>query len=326
MKIRLFACLAVVCAAGTLRAAAPEYTVAAHWLKPKEGSTTIGDCHGDVAVSSTGDVYVSVRAPLPTGGIQVFAPDGKYLRHVEGAPNDFHGFVIHQEDEGEFIYGSRLGGGSILKMQLDGKVVLEIPGSMIPDEFKVVGKNGKRQLRLTAVDVAPDGKIYSVDGYSSDYIHVFAPNGEYLKSFGGRQAPTKFKTCHKIAIDTRFDPPQIICCDRENRRVVQLSLDGEVLQVIEHMKRPAAVAIYGDLAAVAEIEGRLSLLDKDGNTVLTLGANDVKAQTATNAVKPEQWRPGILTAPHGVDFAPNGDLLVSEYNKFGRVLRWDLQK
>src|SRR5690606_8266569 len=130
---------------------------------------------------------------------------------------------------------------------------------------------------------------------------------------------TGFRTCHKLCVDTRFDPPRLLCCDRENRRVVALSLEGDVLQVIEEMKRPAAVAIYGDLAAVGEIEGRLSLLDKQGQTVATIGTNEISEQTATNAVPPAAWRTGVLTAPHGVDFDADGNLFVTEYNKFGRV-------
>jgi hypothetical protein len=252
----------------------------------------------------------------------VYDARGKYLRNVPDAPNDFHGFVIHQEPAGEFIYGARLSGQTILKLGLDGKVALAIDGKVIPDEF-VNQTNGQRALRLTAVDVAPDGRIFAVDGYSSDYIHIFDAAGKYLKSIGGKAAPYGFKTNHKIAIDTRFDPPRILCCDRENRRIVNLSLDGEVLSVVPEMKRPAAVVVFGDWAAVAEIEGRISLLDKDGKTVRTLGENKVKEETATNKVPPAQWRTGILTAPHGIAFDGQGNIVVSEFNQFGRVLRYD---
>lgn len=303
--------------------AEPKYSAVKGWLKPAPDMQTIGQAHGDVAVASNGDVYVSVGGAR--GGIQVFDKSGKYLRNVPNAPTDFHGFVIHKEKAGEFIYGARLSGQSILKMQLDGRIVLSIAGSTIPPEL-VRKRKGKPGLRLTSVDVAPDGRIFAVDGYSSDFIHIFDANGKYLDSLGGKAAPYGFRTCHKMAIDGRFDPPRILCCDRENRRVVHLSIDGKVLNVVKEMKRPAAVAVHGDLAAVAEIEGRVSLLDKEGNTVLQLGANDVKAQTATNKVKPADWRTGILTAPHGIDFDAHGNLFVTEYNVYGRVVRYDLVK
>jgi hypothetical protein len=60
-------------------------------------------------------------------GVQVYSNEGKYLRNVADAPNDFHGFVIHKDADGiEYIYGPRLGGMKVLKLTLDGKVVLEI--------------------------------------------------------------------------------------------------------------------------------------------------------------------------------------------------------
>ena len=75
--------------------------------------------HGDVAVSSAGEIYISVEGSVtqrfailgPNPGLQVYAADGRFLRNVERAPSDLHGFVIHREADGEFIYGVRLAGG-----------------------------------------------------------------------------------------------------------------------------------------------------------------------------------------------------------------------
>jgi hypothetical protein len=50
----------------------------------------------------------------------------------------------------------------------------------------------------------------------------------------------------------------------------------------------------------------------------------VKEQTATNKVPPAEWKTGILTAPHGIDFDRSGDLFVTEFNMYGRALRYDL--
>lgn len=313
MKTALSWSLVCLACASLLIAADIQYS-------PIDELKTLGPAHGDVAVSSNGEIYVSILSG-PRAGIQVYSPEGKYLRNVPNAPNDFHGFVIHREGAGEFIYGARLSGQSVLKLQLDGKVVLTIEGSAIPDELK--RKRGDKPiLRLTGVDVAPDGRIFAVDGYSTDRIHIFDAQGKYQSTIGGKAEPFGFKTNHKICIDTRFDPPRILCCDRENRRVVHLSLDGKVLGVIPNMKRPAAVAVHGDLAAVAEIEGRVSLLDKDGKTVAALGSNAVKEETATNKVPPAKWRSGTFTAPHGIDFDNKGNLVVTEFNQFGRVLRF----
>src|SRR6185295_15729956 len=137
-----------------------------------------GNMHGDIAVSSNGEVYVSVMDPK--AALQVYANDGTFVRNVPNAPPDFHGFVIHKDPDGEFIYGPRLQGQTIMKMSLEGKVLLNIPASDIPDEFKNKNKAGKTSVALTAMDVAPNGDLIVTDGYASDYVHRFDHSGKYI--------------------------------------------------------------------------------------------------------------------------------------------------
>jgi hypothetical protein len=135
MKTSLSLLVTLSLLSALVHAAEPNYTPVEGWLKPSAEMATIGAAHGDVAVSSTGDVYVNLLPNSPRSGIQVFAADGSYLRNLPDAPDDFHGFIIHKEPDGEFIYGARLQGQSILKMPLDGTVVMTIDGSVIPDAF-----------------------------------------------------------------------------------------------------------------------------------------------------------------------------------------------
>lgn len=249
---------------------------------------------------------------------------GKWLRNVENAPSDFHGFVIKKQDDGEFIYGPRLGGGNILKLTLEGKEVLNIPSTAIPEDFKVKSKEGKSRVAMTGMDVAPNGDWFVTDGYASSYVHRFDKSGKYLKSFGGKKAPYNFTTLHKIAVDTRFSPVRIIACDREAMRVVHMSVDGDFLGVVaKDLLAPAAITVQGDYALVGEIRGAVSVLDKEGKLVARLGLNETKGETGNNSLEPAKWRPGFVTAPHGVAFNAAGDIFVSEYNKFGRVHRFN---
>src|SRR5262249_23169879 len=162
----------------------------------------------------------------PNPGLQVYSADGNYLRNVPNAPFDLHGFIIRKDPTGEFIYASRLAAGAtpadqtragldkgvIIKMTLDGKVVLTVPPSAIPDNFKNKSDDGRPIVRLTSVAVAPNGDIYATDGYASNYIHRFDKNGTYIKSFGSKAAPFGFDTLHQLAIDTRYTPPRLIAC------------------------------------------------------------------------------------------------------------------
>ncbi len=307
-------------AALALPALGANYTVVPNWAKVPTGEKQIGSMHGDVAVNSKGEVYVSVQGG-PKAGLQVYSAQGKYLRNVPKAPKDFHGFVIKKLAGGEHIYGARLGGQNILKLTLDGKVKLDIPGSVIPAKLK----NGNR-LRLTAMDVAPNGDLFVVDGYSSDRIHHFDKAGKYLKSFGGKKE-FGTKTLHKICIDTRYKPARILGADREGLRLIHISLEGKFIGVYaKDVLRPAAVAVHGDLAVTGEIKGRATLYDKAGKVVAQLGHNTAPGETATNKLAPAKWRAGIFSAPHGVAFNAAGDLFVAEYTVFGRIHRYNMKR
>jgi len=313
----------------TSLSAAGDYSIAANWLKLPEGRTQVGNQHGDVAVSSTGEVYVSVQDPA--AGLQVFAPDGTFLRNVNGAPSDFHGFVIHKESAGadagrEFIYGATLRGQTIVKMTLDGAIVMTIGSASISDQYKVRNaRSNQLALLLTGLDVAPNGDIYVTDGYAGDYIHRFDKTGKYLESFGGKNPPYSFNTLHKLAIDTRFTPARLIACDRANNRVVHLSLDGQFLgMVAKDLLLPAAIVIDGDNAIVGELGGRVTVLDKAGAVITRIGANTEQG-VGTNKLPPAQWREGFVLSPHGVALNAHGDLFVSEFSAFGRVHRFNRQ-
>jgi len=306
------------------QSAAPGFTSVSDWLKLALGRPSLGNMHGDIAVSASGEVYVSVQDPQ--AGLQVYAPDGKFLRNVPGAPADLHGFIIHRDASGEFIYGVTLRGQTVVKIALDGTVAMTIPASAIPDEFKVRNaRSGQLGVLLTDVVVGPTGDLYVADGYASDFIHRFDRTGKYLTSFGGKKAPYSFNTLHKLAVDTRFQPARLIACDRANNRVIQLSLDGEFLGVVaQDLLLPAAIVVSGDYAIVGELRGRASILDKSGKVISQFGANS-DTGAGTNTLKPEQWRPGVFTAPHGVAVNARGDLFVSEFNQTGRVLRFNRQ-
>ena len=317
--------IAVVVAGLLVRAsAATDFTAVADWLKLPEGRQNLGNMHGDIAVNSAGEVYVSVQDP--TAGLQVYAPDGRFLRNVANAPSDFHGFVIRKQDDGEFIYGATMRGQTVVKMRLDGAIVMTIGSASIPDQFKVKNaRSGQLALLLTGLDVAPNGDIYVADGYASDFIHRFDRSGKYLSSFGGKAAPYSFNTLHKLAIDTRFQPARIIACDRANNRVVHMSLTGEFLGVVARdLLLPAAVAISGDNAIIGELNGRVTILDKTGSVVQRVGANTEQG-TGTNKIPPAQWKAGLVLSPHGVALNDRGDIFVAEFNAFGRVHRFNRQ-
>lgn len=308
-----------------------EYSPSNTWQAFSDGAYLIGKSHGEIDVDHKGRIYVSTMSTKKSkGGIKIYSPEGHYIGDVNNAPDDFHGFVIRQNNDlKEYIYGASLKHQKIIKMTLDGKIELEInAASVIPKKFQKIDplKPKAPTLKLTAVDIDKNGNIYVVDGYSLDYIHKFSPKGKYLSSFGGRVAPYHFRNCHKIQIDPRFEPNRLVCTDRANGRLVHMQLDGTLIGTYaENLRRPSAIDFYKGIAAVAEISGRVSLINKEGKTLSTLGVNDVKKEINTNITTPNQWRDGVFTAPHGITFDHSGNLFITEWNKLGRILRFDLK-
>ena len=69
--------------------------------------------------------------------------------------------------------------------------------------------------------------------------------------------------------------------DREKRRLVHFDLEGNWIGVhASNLRRPCAVRILGDTAAVAELESRVTLLDKTGTPLAFLGDNPNQTQWA----------------------------------------------
>jgi len=305
-------------------ALAQDYVPVADWPTLPGDRETLGAMHGDIGVSAAGEVYVSVETDGM--GVQVFTDNGRYLRSLENSPSDLHGFVIRDAGDGEHIYGVSLRGQKFVKMTLDGEIVLDISRDAIPQEYWTENQfSSELGVLLSGMDVGPNGDLFVSDGYSSDYIHRFDAAGNYLETFGGKAAPYEFNILHKIAIDTRFDPVRIIATDRLNNRVVHMGLDGEFLGVVnDELLLPAALTIDGDNVVIGELQGRVTILDKAGNVVRTVGTNTEEG-IGTNQVPPEQWRTGFILAAHGVATNADGDIFVAEFTTFGRVQRFDRQ-
>lgn len=292
------------------------YELVPGFIQPPPGSETIGNGHGEIAVDSAGLIYVSVTGPENVGrGIQVYGKDGKFLKTLP-LPNSLHGFVIRKDEGGEFLFGAVLGEQKVIKCGLDGTVLLTIPKEEFPAD-----KLGKG-LKLTNCDVAPNGDIYVVDGYGADWIFVFSREGKFKKVFGGRVPPLDLANAHKIFIDRRFEPARVMICDRGHKRMLHTDLEGNLIGVIaENMRNPSSASFHGDLMCVAEIAGNVSVWNKENQRVADLGTSP--QLTNTPKIEPKDWQQGVVTSPHGITFDNDGNILETEWNQWGRVLRWN---
>jgi hypothetical protein len=326
MSNHILSLLSVIALSGSA-AAEVAYEFVPNFITPPPGKETIGNGHGEIAVDSAGNIYVSVQEA--NAGIQVYGKDGKFIKAL-ALPPSLHGFVIRKYGDGEHLYAAVLGEQKVIKCNLDGTVVMTIPTSEFPADK--IGKG----LKLTNCDVAPNGDIYAVDGYGQSHIFVFSAEGKFKSVFGGPGEPLKLANAHKIFIDRRFEPARVMICDRGHKRMLHTQLDGTFIgEIATEMRNPSSASFHGDLMCVAEIAGRVSVWDKEGKMVAALGTNDhdmqplppgTKRETNTPDVKPADWRSGTVTSPHGITFDNEGNILETEWNKWGRVLRWNVKK
>lgn len=293
-----------------------QYEAVPHWGELPDGKK-VGPTHGGVVIDpKTGYIYVSTDAPH---GILVYQPDGKALPPIAPECQGFHAMAVREEKGQTVIYGAQLSGPNALrvcKIDTKGELLFELSQTTIGDIQG--GWNG-----LTAVAVAPDGAVFCSMGYGAQFIHKFTSTGKHLKTFGGPgNGDGQTNTSHGLAIDTRFGEPRLLVCDRENRRLVHFDLDGKWIGVhATHLRRPCSVSILGDHVAVAELESRVTILDKTGTPVAFLGDNPNREQWAKFPIPVDQMKLGIFTSPHGLSFDKDGNLYVQDWNESGRVTK-----
>ena len=294
------------------------FEVAPGWGKLPP-TKVFGGTHGGIATDRNGHVYVSTQSET---GILVYTPDGVLLKTIADEYPEVHSMHYAQEGTEEYLYttvqkGTTRENWLFVKMKTDGTVVQKI---MAPPE---AGFKAPNEWRLTAAVPGPDGSIFVANGYGDSRLFRFEKSGEYRAAYSGKGKTDGLIDCsHGLAVDTRYEQPLLLACDRENRRLCHFDFEGKFVRTVtEHLRRPCQVSFYGDYAAVSELEGRVTILDKDNAPVAFLGDNPQKLQWANYQLKPDDIASALFSAAHGCHFDTQGNLYVSDWNQVGRVTK-----
>jgi len=322
----LMPCLAIGLAVGQVVAVEPvrmgcgimTFDTVPGWGLDEQGKSQIGPTHGSVVVDSKGQVYTSSSL-----GIFVFTADGQLVRrHLGGDYTGLHDMKLRAEEGRDFIYGARNAAGEGIKIDAEtGAVALKLG---IPSEAECGIKIAK--WAPTAITVAPNGEIYLADGYASNQIFRFGPDGAYRSRFGTKgNGLEEFNTAHGMTLDTRYDPPRLLICDRNHQpkgRLLHYDLEGKFLEeVITGLGQPTSAVIQGDYVSVPDLQGRLVILDKSNTIMAVLGHNPDPATRANYKVPQERWREGIFCGTHGSCWDASGNLYVQDWNVSGRIMK-----
>ncbi len=294
------------------------YKISARWGRLPAG-TVFGGTHGGIATDKAGHVYVSTQSAT---GILVYGPDGTLLKTIANQYPEVHSMVYAQENGEEYLYttvqtGTPQENWLFVKLKTDGTVVQKITA---PPE---AGFKAPNEWRITAAVPAPDGSIFIANGYGDSRLFRFDKNGNYRASYAGKGTTEGlFNCCHGVSVDTRYDQPLMLVCDRENRRLCHFDFDGKyVSSVTQHLRRPCQTSFHGDCAVVSELEGRVTILDRDNTPVAFLGDNPQKDQWANYKLQPGEIATTVFSAAHGCHIDQQANIYVSDWNHTGRVTR-----
>lgn len=272
-----------------------------------------GPTHGGVVELPDGRMLFSTDGPQ---SLVALNPDGDLSETMAPEFAGIHSLSWAQTDGGPCLLCTHLLGHQVALLDLKGQPQWRLG---CPTQSGLYA--AETDFKPTAAVQAPDGRIFVADGYGASVVHVFDEGRHYIKSFGGTEAGEgQLRNCHGMALDTRATNPRLLLCDRRNRRLVHYDLDGNFIGTLATgLRRPCSVAFHGDHLALAELEGRVSILDPAHQSVTVLGDNPNEDQWANYEVPREQWRPGVFNAPHSVAFDSAGNLYVSEWSRTGRI-------
>jgi peptidylglycine monooxygenase len=239
----------------------------------------------DVAVDRRGHVFVLLRrdplcSPSAPGVIEL-APDGSRIAAWGEEIADAHMLTVS-------------GSGEIYVVDRDAHevIVFDSRGHRI----SALGRRhqpGQPFNHPTDVAFMPDGRIVVSDGYGNALVHVFACNGEWIRSFGG-----SFITPHAL---WPAGTDRIAVADRENHRLQLIDLDGTPHDVWTGFFRPQA--IWGDGAGhlyVTDSVPSLTLLSETGERLgrcrpVLNGAHGISGDAQSGALYLAEGNPSRLT-------------------------------
>lgn len=169
----------------------------------------------------------------------------------------------------------------------------------------------------TNVALAPDGSVFVSDGYGSNYVHAFDPDGVLMFSLGGAEKRgAHLKQPHAVFIDQRSGAPRLLVCDRGHDELKWFTLAGEL---IEHVRLPGGMpsniaAFSGARAghlAIACLSGMIVILAPDNSVCSVLGGDAPVMHDGV--LQPLVARNYVFSHPHDIHVDKDGAIYVAQW-------------
>ena len=265
-----------------------------------------------VAVDSQDRVYVYTRTNHP---LMVFDRNGNFIRSWgEDILKDAHGICIDAKGD---MYIVDRASQVVLKYTADGKKVWEVGNRGKPSDTGYTQENPKVTHAAgpfhhpTDIALSASGDVYVSDGYRNARVHKFTPDGHLLFSWGEPgNGPGQFNLPHSV-----WEAKGLVyVADRENHRIQVFTPGGNYRDTWTGFIQPAKIFVDAhDIMYVAELQGRISIVDLKGKVLARWGGPSPEERKA---------EPGKFFAPHGIWADKHGDLYVSEVLTAQRIQKF----
>ncbi|MCM8540816.1 MAG: hypothetical protein NE328_11125 [Lentisphaeraceae bacterium] len=303
-----------------------KYRVDKYWSKADRKKHPVKNCH-EMIQAPDGRLFLFTDEVR--NNMLIYSTDGEVLDNWTLNMKGAHGLTIDAECDQPFLMLTDTG-GRVVKTDFDGNVLMEIKDK----------KN--RASNPTETAVGPNGDIYVIDGYGSQYIFQYNSEGKFIRKFGGKSTQAsnkhKFMQAHGIALDTREKEPLLICTARLRNEFKWFTLDGKFVKSIYlpgvYMSRPV---IDGDFLYSGVCfggfendyrgwpnRGYIVVLNKENKVISAPGAHQPRYSPKGDLLHLYQEKP-VFKNVHDVCVDKDKNLYACQWNA-GRVYPYKLTK
>jgi hypothetical protein len=314
------------------------YRLVANWVTP--GSARfhpILNCHEMVQVK---DGRLFMVGDHSEHQMLVFSHDGKVLDSWGSGWPGGHGLSLSVEGGQEYLFvtdsglwkngaGAYRQTGRVSKVDLTGKEIFSISHPMSVGAYEPT-----MPFNPTETAVAPNGDIYIIDGYGSNFILHYNANGKFIGRYGGKDGvpeTERLNNAHGIAIDSRAgaDKATILATSRQDECFRRFTLDGKFIETLSvpgcKVCRPViagqelyAGVCWSNSPATNKLPTRPTgftvVLDAKGKIISAPGGTAPEYDEAGKPKPLQQMENRIIDHGHDVCVLDNGNLVVCQWN------------
>ena len=315
---------------------AHRYRVVKDWVLPGQGRHhPVLNCHEMVQVK---DGRLFMIGDHWDNQMLVYDASGTILDSWGSVWPGGHGLTLSDEGDDEFLFVTdsglwKTGGvsyrqrGRVTKIALDGREIFSISHPMAVGAYEP-----DWNFNPTEVAIGPNGDIYVVDGYGSNYVLRYDAQGRFISRFGGKEdvpVDERLSNAHGIALDAREGSGRetLVVTSRSDNCFRRFSLEGKFLETLPtpgaYVCRPviAGDELYAGVCWSKDKDGKFQrdasgfvvVLNKHGKVIAAPGGQQPE-YTDDKTLKPLLRKENIFDHGHDVCVLGNGDLIVCQWN------------